>query len=145
VVRIVGIVCIVRSVVIAGGLAIAIAGCGLVYQAHTQARASNMLKTLQTGESSLDVHNSWGEPDIRNYVDDHTQVWSYAKRANTNDLTAELLYTAPKEGDAGRFVDLKFVDGKLASWQEADHQMPEKEGGSFSYGLGGSPGGTTHY
>ena len=58
---------------------------------------------LQPGESSLDVHNQWGEPDIRNYTDNHVQVWSYAQKANTNDITAEFFYTAPKEGDSGRF------------------------------------------
>jgi len=47
-----------------------------------------------------------------------------------------LLYTAPKPGDKGKFLDLKFVDGKLASWTEADHTMPPKEGAGFSYGIG---------
>ena len=114
---------------------IAIGGCGLVYRAHTELRASHMEKYLQPGESTLDVHGDWGEPDIRNYVDNHVQVWSYAAKANTNDVTAVLLYTAPKEGDSGRFVDLKFVDGRLASWGEADHAMPKKEGTGFDYGM----------
>ncbi len=114
---------------------IAISGCGLVYRAHTEVRTSHMEQYLQPGESSLDVHDAWGEPDIRNYVDNHVQVWSYAKKANTNDVTAALFYTAPKEGDSGHFLDLKFVDGRLASWGEADHSMPPKEGGGYGFGM----------
>ena len=120
-------------------------GCGLVYRAHTELRASNMEKDLQPGESSLDVHNQWGEPDIRNYVDNHVQVWSYARKANTNDITAALFYTAPKEGDGGRFLDLKFVDGRLGSWGEADHAMPQKEGSGYSYGVNPGVPETAHY
>ncbi len=120
--------------------------CGALYQAHTAFRATRMLRSLEAGQSSLDIHSQWGEPDIRSYVDNRTQVWSYAVRPNTNDITAELLYTAPKEGDAGRFLDLKFVDGKLSSWAEAEHAMPSKEGSGFSYGIGGVPmGNAVHY
>lgn len=118
---------------------VALAACGAIYQAHTEIRTNRMLKGLQVGQSSLEVHRNWGEPDIRTYVDSHTQVWSYAARPNTNDVAAALLYTAPKEGDAGRFLDLKFVDGKLGSWAEASHTMPAKEGSGFSYGVGGAP------
>ena len=116
-----------------------LAACGLLYQAHTEVRTSHMLKRLRTGESTLDVHNDWGEPDIRTYFSAHSQTWSYAERPNTNDVTASLLYTAPKAGDKGRFLDLKFEDGRLSSWAEADHMMPEKEGSGFSYGVGGVP------
>jgi hypothetical protein len=127
-------------------MSIALMGCGALYQAHTAFRATRMLGSLEPGQSALDVRRRWGEPDIRNYTDGRTQIWSYAKRPNTNDLTAELLYTAPKEGDEGRFLDLKFVDGRLSTWAEGDHRMPPKEGGGFSYGVGGPPvGGPVHY
>jgi hypothetical protein len=113
------------------------AGCGMVYRAHTEVRASNMVKTLQPGQTTLDVHAAWGEPDIRVYPDQHTQIWSYAKKANTNDVTAAFLYTASKEGDSGRFLDLKFTDNKLASWSEADHTMPQKDPGGYGFGMTG--------
>jgi hypothetical protein len=93
-----------------------------------------------------EVHQVWGEPDIRTYVDPRTEIWSYAKHANRDDYTATLLYTSAKEGDSGTFVDLKFNDGKLVSWGEGQHTMPAKEGSGFSAGLSGaSPGGTAHY
>ncbi len=123
----------------------AVAACGLVYQAHTELRTSQMLKSLEPGQSTLDVHDSWGEPDIRNYLDDRTQVWSYGERTNTNDVTAALLYTAPKEGDTGHFLDLRFVNGRLAAWSESDHVMPEKNTSGFSYGVGSTPFGAVHY
>ena len=104
-----------------------------------------MQKYLQPGESMLDVHDQWGEPDIRNYVDNHVQVWSYAEKANTNDMTAAIFYTAPKEGDSGRFLDLRFVDGRLASWGETDHAMPQKEGSGFTYGVNLGVPETAHY
>jgi hypothetical protein len=123
-----------------------VAGCGLAYQAGSEYRASKMEKTLKPGMSSAEVHQSWGEPDIRNYVDQHTEIWSYAKRANSNDVTASVLYTSAKEGDQGTFLDLKFNDGNLVSWKEAQHTMPKKEGGGFNAGFGGSPqSGTAHY
>jgi hypothetical protein len=106
-----------------------------------------MLKSLHTGESSLEVHQEWGEPDIRTYLDTGTQseIWSYADKANTNDVTAALLYTGPKNGDSGRFLDLKFANGKLESWTEADHKMPEKEGSKLGFGIGSPVSNTTHY
>jgi hypothetical protein len=115
------------------------AGCGLLYQAHTRIRTERMLNSLQPGVTSLDVHEQWGEPDMRTDMGNHTQVWSYAVTPNTDDPAAALLYTAPKEGDKGRFLDLKFVDGKLASWAEAEHRMPPKAGSGLTYGLGGPP------
>jgi hypothetical protein len=122
------------------------AGCGVVYQAASGYRANKMEKSLQAGLTMPEVHQVWGEPDIRTYVDPHNEVWSYAKHANTDDYTATLLYTSAKEGDSGTFVDLKFSDGKLVSWDEGQHTMPAKEGAGFSAGLSGaSPGGTAHY
>ena len=122
------------------------AGCGLFYQAASGYRANKMENTLKPGMTSLEVHQKFGEPDIRNYVNDHTAIWSYAKHANTGDVTAAVLYTSAKEGDQGSFLDLRFDDGKLVSWNEATHTMPAKEGSGFSAGLGGAPpGGSVHY
>jgi len=121
-------------------------GCGLFYQAGSEYRANKMEKTLQPGMGMADVHKMWGEPDIRKFVDSRSELWSYAKHANSSDVTAALLYTSAKEGDQGSFVDLKFVDGKLISWNETQHTMPKKEGPGFSAGFGGAPpGGTVHY
>src|SRR5258708_15306338 len=99
-------------------------GCGLVYQAGSAYRANKMEKTLSPGLTIAEVHNSWGEPDIRTYVDAHSEVWSYAKHANSDDVTATLLYTSAKEGDQGPFLDLKFNDGRLVSCSEAHNTMP---------------------
>jgi len=125
------------------------AGCGLFYQAASEYRADRMEKNLQPGMMMPDVHQKWGEPDIRNYVDAHTEVWSYAKHANNRDVTAAVLYTSAKEGDQGSFVDLKFVDGKLIGWNEATHTMPKKEGTGLGFGVGGAPqggqAGSVHY
>jgi hypothetical protein len=122
------------------------AGCGLFYQAASAYRADKMEKTLKSGMPMPQVHRVWGEPDIRNYVDQHTEIWSYAKHANTGDVAAAVLYTSAKEGDKGSFLDLKFDDGKLVSWNEANHTMPAKEGSGFSAGLGGAPQqGSVHY
>ena len=118
-------------------LLVALAGCGLVYQGASTYRANKMEKTLVKGMTIPEVHEVWGEPDIRTYPDQHTELWSYAKHANASDVTATLLYTSAKEGDPGTFVDLKFVDGKLDSWGEAQHTMPAKEGSGFSVGAGG--------
>jgi outer membrane protein assembly factor BamE (lipoprotein component of BamABCDE complex) len=122
------------------------AGCGLFYQAASGYRANKMENTLKPGMTSLAVHQAFGEPDIRNYVDQKTAIWSYAKHANTGDVTAAVLYTSAKEGDKGSFLDLKFDDGKLVSWNEATHTMPAKQGSGFSAGLGGAaPEGSVHY
>lgn len=124
-------------------LAFALGGCGVAYQASTEVRASRMQRDLKVGESTVDVHQQWGEPDLRSEADQDTEIWSYAKRSNTNDVAATLLYTNTKEGDRGEFVDLTFVDGKLASWKQATHTMPSKTGGpGLSFGISG-PGSAT--
>lgn len=129
-------------------LSLAGGGCGVAYQASTELRATRMQRDLKVGESKLDVHNAWGEPDLRQDLSDGAEVWSYAKRANSNDIAASLLYTNVKEGDKGEFLDLTFVDGKLASWKQAPHTMPAKTGGpGFSFGVGPSAttGSVSHY
>jgi hypothetical protein len=118
---------------------ITVAGCGLAYDASTHARASRMVRSLKPGESSLYVHQHWGEPDIRQYIGHDREVWSYAIQPNSNDVAATLLYTSIKPGDDGSFLDLKFTDGKLVSWNKADHTVPAKQGAGFSFGVG--PGG----
>lgn len=115
----------------------------MVYQAASGHRASKMQKTLQPGYTMSDVHQMYGEPDIRTYADPSTEIWSYAKHANTADPTALLLYTSAKQGDSGSFLDLKFDDGKLVSWGEAQHTMPAKQSGGFNIGAGGTP--VVHY
>lgn len=126
---------------------LALAGCGLIYDAGARVKTHRMAKELKPGESSLEVHRDWGEPDLRTDINSHTEMWSYAAHPNTNDLTASVFYTSVKPGDSGKFLDLKFVDGKLVSWNEADHTAPAKAGSGFSYGVG--PGGgisnVTHY
>jgi hypothetical protein len=121
-------------------------GCGLFYQAASGYRANKMETNLKPGMGMPEVHQTYGEPDIRNFVDAHNEIWSYAKHANNSDVTAAVLYTSAKAGDQGTFIDLKFLDGKLVSWNEATHTMPAKEGAGFSAGFGGAPQtGTIHY
>jgi hypothetical protein len=117
----------------------AISGCGLAYDASTHARASRMVRSLKPGQSSLEVHQSWGEPDMRRYIGREEQVWSYAIQPNSNDVAATLLYTSVKPGDDGSFLDLKFINGKLVSWNKVEHTVPAKRGTGFSFGVG--PGG----
>jgi hypothetical protein len=121
--------------------------CGLAYDASTHVRASRMERALKPGQSTLEVHQNWGEPDIRQYPESNQQVWSYAIQPNSNDVAATLLYTSVKPGDNGSFLDLKFIDGKLVSWNKAKHTMPGKQGSGFSFGVG--PGGgvsnVTHF
>src|SRR5260370_42058717 len=100
-------------------MALISAGCGVAYQAGTRIKATRMADTLQVGQTSPQVHHSWGEPDLRTYLPGDTEVWSYPYKPNSNDAVAALLYTASKDGDKGTFLDLKFVEGKLASLQEA--------------------------
>ncbi len=136
---------------LAAVLALAAAGCGLFYQAGTRIKAQHMASTLQVGQSMVDVHKEWGEPDIRQYPTADTEIWSYPYKTNSNDVMAALVYTSAKEGDKGTFLDLKFADGRLVSWSEAEHTMPPKEGTSYSYGFGGvggqssSQSGGSHY
>jgi hypothetical protein len=125
-----------------------ISGCGLVYQAGTRIKASRMADRLKVGETSVQVHRRYGEPALREYPSADTEVWSYAYKPNSNDITAQLLYTSTKEGDRGTFLDLKFVDGKLVIWSEAVHTVPAKQAGGFGAGFGAppiSPPGGAHY
>jgi hypothetical protein len=120
-------------------LVLTLAGCGLAYDASTHARANRMVRSLKPGESSLEVHQHWGEPDMRQYIGRDNEVWSYAIQPNSNDVAATLLYTSVKPGDNGSFLDLKFMNGKLVSWNKAEHTVPAKQGAGFSFGVG--PGG----
>jgi len=97
-----------------------------------------MSDSLQVGQTSPEVHHAWGEPDIRTYLPGDTEVWSYPYKPNSNDVAAALMYTSSKDGDKGTFLDLKFVGGKLVSWQEADHVMPAKGHTGISMGINGS-------
>jgi hypothetical protein len=115
------------------------AGCGLFYQAGTRIKATRMSDTLQVGQTSPQIHHSWGEPDIRTYLPGQTEVWSYPYKPNSNDVTAALLYTSSKDGDKGTFLDLKFVGGKLVSWQEAEHTLPPKGHTGFGLGINQGP------
>jgi len=83
----------------------------LAYQAASEHRAAKMDEQLQPGMTFSQVVKQFGEPDIEKKPTDTTEIWSYAKHANSNDVTAEVFYTSAKEGDAGTFEDLKFVDG----------------------------------
>jgi hypothetical protein len=116
-----------------------ICGCGLAYQAGSKIKTSRMKDQLKPGETTVQVHLDWGEPDLRKDLGKNGQLWSYASRANNKDIAATLFYTSAKSGDEGKFLDLKFLDGKLVSWAETEHTMPAKQGAGFSYGLG--PGG----
>ena len=112
------------------------AGCGLPYQAAASYRANKMERELTPGETIAQVQKKFGEPDIEDRPDDRTEIWSYAKHANSDDVTAEILYTSAKAGDKGTFEDLKFTDGSLVSWGEAQHTMPIKERSGLTTTLG---------
>jgi|SRR5215469_9927040 len=131
------------------GVMLAMCGCGVAYQASTELRASRMQHNLKAGESKAQVRDRWGEPDLRQDSGQDTEIWSYAKRSNTNDIAATLLYTNTKEGDQGQFMDLTFVEGKLSSWKETTHTMPTKNGGpGLSFGVSGpgsAVGNKRHY
>jgi hypothetical protein len=118
---------------------VSIYGCGLAYQAGSKIKTSRMKDKLKPGETTVQVHLDWGEPDLRKDLGKNGQLWSYASRANNKDIAATIFYTSAKSGDEGKFLDLKFLDGKLVSWAETEHTMPAKQGAGFSYGLG--PGG----
>ncbi len=128
-------------------------GCGLFYQAGKRMKVSRMSGELRQGDSMAEIHNRFGEPDLRQYPNEMTEIWSYAYKPNTNDITATLLYTSTKEGDQSTFLDLKFVNGRLVSWTEAEHMMPAKERSGFAAGIGAPPisgpgpsnGPITHY
>jgi hypothetical protein len=133
------------GLVLFGG--ILVYACGLFYGAGSELRTTRMAHSLTAGETTLQVHNDWGEPDLRSGIDDSTEVWSYVALPNSNDIAATLLYTSTKPGDTDKFLDLKFVDGKLVSWNTVEHTMPTKKGTGFSYGLGSSGGNSpvSHY
>jgi hypothetical protein len=114
-------------------------GCGIAYQAGTRIKATRMSDTLQVGQTAPQIHHSWGEPDIRTYLPGETEVWSYPYKPNSNDMAAALMYTSSKDGDKGTFLDLKFVGGKLVSWQEADHTLPLKGHTGFGMGINQGP------
>jgi hypothetical protein len=115
---------------------ITVCGCGLFYQAGTRIKASHIADSVQVGDSSVEIHRRFGEPDIRQYLANETEVWSYPDKPNSNDVAAAVLFTSSKEGDEGTFLDLKFVNGKLVGWDEAKHTMPSKERGGFGVGVG---------
>jgi hypothetical protein len=110
-----------------------LAGCGIAYQAASGYRADKMAKELKPGMTMSEVHQAFGEPDIRAYPDDNTEIWSYAKHANTDDAAAAVLYTSAKEGDQGTFEDLKFVNGQLVSIGVGQHTMPVKAGSGLKF------------
>ncbi len=128
-----------RSALIAAAV-VAVSGCGLFYDAGSRIKTGHMSDKLKPGETALQIHREWGEPDLRRDVGAKEEIWSYARSPNTNDITATLFYTSTKPGDESKFLDLKFIDGTLVSWNEAVHTMPAKQGAGFSYGLG--PGAT---
>ena len=121
--------------------------CGVLYGAGSELRTTRMQHSLTAGETTLEVHNDWGEPDLRTDPDGNTEIWSYVALPNSNDVAATLLYTSTKPGDTDKFLDLKFIDGKLVSWNTVEHTMPAKKGTGFNYGLGASGGNgpVTHY
>jgi hypothetical protein len=106
-----------------------------------------MAATLKAGESTIQVHSDWGEPDMRTQLDQNSEVWSYVSTPNSNDVAATLLYTSTKPGDTDKFLDLKFTDNQLVSWETVVHTMPAKKGTGFSYGVGGGAAGApvSHY
>ncbi len=136
---------VLLGTVILGG--IVSGGCGLFYGAGSELRTARMAHGLKAGETTLEVHNDWGEPDLRSDRDGQSEVWSYVARPNSNDVAATLLYTSTKPGDTDKFLDLKFIEGKLVSWNTVEHTMPPKKGTGFSYGLGasGGSGPVSHY
>jgi hypothetical protein len=133
------------TLAVAAGLLLG--GCGLVYQAGSQVKTRHMLESLKPGQTTLKIHQDWGEPDLRKDADQQTEIWSYARRPNSNDFAATVLYTSTKPGDEGKFLDLKFVNSKLVSWSEQTHTIPVKQGAGFNYGLGsgGNSSPISHY
>jgi len=130
----------VAAIIMVAAAAAIGSGCGLFYDAGSRIKTDRIRDSLKPGETALQVHHQWGEPDLRKDIGPNEEIWSYASSPNTNDLTAKLFYTSTKPGDESKFLDLKFVNGALVSWNDAVHTMPAKQGAGFSYGLG--PGGT---
>lgn len=112
-------------------------GCGVLYGVGSHVKVSRMRDSLRPGLSTVDVAARWGDPDLVTNEGPTSQVWSYADQPNRDDPVAYVFYTSTREGDSGRFLDLKFVDGRLVSWQEAEHTMPSKEWPGFTIGIGG--------
>jgi hypothetical protein len=117
-----------------------LSACGVIYDASAKVHANRIEASLKPGETMHEIHGQWGEPDLRTSVDQNTDIWSYVSTPNSNDIVAQALYTSTKPGDSDKFLDLKFVDGKLVSWKTAEHVMPAKKGAGFSYGFGGGGG-----
>lgn len=115
---------------------LSLSGCGTAYQTGTRLREARMENWLKQGQSTIEVREKWGEPDILTADQEGEMTWSYAAKPNSSDLTAELLYTSAKAGDAGTFLDLHFTEGKLVSWEEQQHTMPSKTTTAFKYGFG---------
>jgi hypothetical protein len=102
---------------------------------------SDRLRRMRSGvpgghpnQGDDDVEFVAGRRDLGTYLPGETEVWSYPYKPNSNDVAAAVMYTSSKDGDKGTFLDLKFVGGKLVSWQEAEHTMPAK--GHTGIGLG---------
>ncbi len=64
----------VADFIVGLALALALGGCGVAYQASTEVRASRMQRDLKVGESAVDVHQKWGEPDLRSDADQDTEI-----------------------------------------------------------------------
>jgi hypothetical protein len=120
--------------------AVSVCGCGLAYETGSRIKTSHMKDQLKVGQTTLEVHQAWGEPDMRKDLGENSQLWSYASHPNNHDLAAEVFYTSTKAGDEGKFLDLKFIDDRLVSWSEAERTMPAKKSSGFSYGIGGGSG-----
>ena len=95
-----------------------------------------MENTLKPGMTSLEVHRAFGEPDIRNYVNDRTEIWSYAKHANTGDVTAAVLYTSAKEGDTGVIPRPEVRRRQAGVVERSDPYDAEEGGREFQRGNG---------
>jgi len=128
----------VAGVVIVGWW-FSMSGCGLAYEAGSEIKTNHMEDQLKVGETPNQVHQDWGEPDVRKDLGGNSELWSYARRPNSNDMAATIFYTSTKSGDESKFLDLKFENGRLVSWAVNEHAMPAKKGAGFSYGFG--PGG----
>jgi hypothetical protein len=126
---------------------LSICGCGLAYQAGSRIKTSQMKDKLKLGETAIQVHQEWGEPDMRKQLGANSELWSYASYPNNHDIAASIFYTSTKAGDEGKFLDLKFIDSKLVSWSEAERTMPAKQGAGFNYGFGSgsAPSPLQHY
>jgi len=95
---------------------------------------------LKPGETTLQVHKEWGEPDLRKDLGAEFGAMELRPGARTATTWRRRSSTPrPSPANEGKFLDLKFIEGKLVSWSESERTMPAKQGAGFSYGLG--PGG----